>query len=149
MYSFQSFQDAHGAMADASQSSVLSKDFQAFQELLDGHGTLCLLNVPLLVEQLDFGDLPDVVSACHRLLVCQLALHELLDHLRFLALHFIDLPHSAYEDPGLLLDDSDLSQLHLVDRVADHLEIQLLGKQLAKVILHDHRIFLFSYFLSS
>ena len=93
---------------------------------------------------LTFGDLSDVVSACHRLSVCQLALHELLDHLCFLILHFIDLPHPPYEDPGLLLDDSDISQLHLVNCVADHLEIHLLGKELAKVLLHDHGIFLFS-----
>ena len=87
---------------------------------------------------MDLGDLSDVVSTGHHLSLCQLALHEFLDHLCLRIPHFVDLPDSAYEDPGLLLDDVDLPQLHLVDRVAEHFEVHLLGKVLAEVLLHHH-----------
>lgn len=81
MHLFQSLQDTHGGRADVPQPPVSAKDFEAFQELLNGDGGLRPVSVSLLVEQLNFGDSSDIVSICYHLSLGQLALHEFLDDL--------------------------------------------------------------------
>lgn len=134
----QSVQDVNCGMFDVSESTVSAVDLQPLQELLDGDRGLSLEGVALLVAPLNSDDPSQVVSICSHSLLCQLGLDELLDDSRLHILVPIDLSYSSNEYSGSLLDHSDLRELHLVESITDHLEVNLLCEVRTEILLHNH-----------
>ena len=138
----QSVQDVDCGMFDVSESTISAVDLQPFQELLDYDRGLSLEGIAVLVEPLDSDDPSQVVSICSHSLLCQLALDELLEDSRLHILAPIDLSYSSNKYSGSLLDHSDLRELHLVESITDHLEVNLLGEVRTEILLHNHRVLL-------
>jgi len=134
----QSVQDVDCGMFDVSEPAVSAVDLQPFQELLDCDRGLSLEGIALLVEPLDSDDPSQVFSICSHSLLCQLALDELLDDSRLHILVPIDLSYSSNKYSGSLLDHSDLCELHLVESITDHFEVNLLCEVRAEILLHNH-----------
>lgn len=138
----QSVQDVDCGMFDVSESTISAVDLQPFQELLDCDRGLSLEGIAVLVEPLDSDDPSQVVPICSHSLLCQLALDELLEDSRLHILVPIDLSYSSNKYSGSLLDHSDLRELHLVESITDHFEVNLLCEVRTEILLHNHRVLL-------